>query len=136
MGASPLMLQLQLCLRQALVHPPPCPYSCSVCAMHAFTYRQLQLLAFMITAIPCWCLFFQQCVYLVLFFEMFFSIACHDMAAKPTFVIMSDVLIVIMTKSILCICSPLRMGQCVCVCVCVAKFYCMEGHFDSFLSSS
>lgn len=35
-------------------------------------------------------------------------------------------------------CSPLWMGQQsnVCVCVCVAKFYCMEGHFDSFLSPS
>lgn len=36
------MLLLQLCLRQAVVRPPPCPHSCSVSAMHAFTCK-LQL---------------------------------------------------------------------------------------------
>lgn len=63
---------------------------------------------------------------------MFFSVACHDpacwrweaLAAQQTFVIMSEVLssLLIMTKSILCMCSPQQMGDWqqsyVCVCVC------------------
>lgn len=77
-----------------------------LCLCYACFHMQTATVAFMITAVPCLHLFFfQQCVYLVLFFEMFFSIACQNpacwqreaLAAKPTFVIMSDVLIIIMT---------------------------------------
>lgn len=116
-GASSLTLQCQLYHLHAFIHPPPALPSSFVSATHCFHTHRLQLWP---QSQP-FCLFFMIVLHQVSFLEMFFSIECHGvacsqreaLAAQQTFVIMSDILrsLVIMTKSILCMCSPQRMAS-------------------------